>query len=75
MKLNVLKPGDLASVFDLYNLVKTGHSCQSEDHNLGNAATLNQCAEKCQATSGCRYFYLVFTRSASKKNLTDGPLT
>ena len=57
MKLNVLKPGDLASVFDLYNLVKTGHSCQSEDHNLGNAATLNQCAEKCQATSGCRYFY------------------
>jgi len=56
MQLNVLKPTDLITKFDLHILLKTSFQCSSSNHNLGNADTVDTCAEKCQANSGCKFF-------------------
>jgi hypothetical protein len=56
MQLNVLKPTDLVTKFDLHILLKTSFQCSSSNHNLGNADTVDTCAEKCQANSGCKFF-------------------
>ena len=70
IQLNVLEPNDLASIFERHILIKAGHSCNSPDTDLGNQATLDACAEKCQQDVSCRFFYYDATSSACKYEKT-----
>ena len=39
-----------------YAMVRSGFECNSTDDELGSFTSVQQCADKCQVTSGCRFF-------------------
>ena len=46
-----------------YDLVKNGVECKSDDESLGSKDSVEECAEACSSTIGCRFF--IYTEDKS----------
>ena len=46
-----------------YDLVTNGVECKSDDESLGSKDSVEECAEACSSTIGCRFF--IYTEDKS----------
>ena len=47
-------------------MVQSKSNCKSDDKLFGKMKTIEQCAEKCKNTQGCRYFVYGIGKNAEK---------